>query len=313
MADVAEQERDEALREIFGRGIVNMSFVSLTENPQMVVEISLLPGVAITKGWNSPHLADSGFDPSRQSDDFALVWGTSPGKGVLRHLGKERVGDHGAAVLISCADRVSAETHSFFRHLTVRLQRSLLKPLLPDVEAALMREIPANNEALKLLTAYIVTLDQTEAAPGPELAHNISQHIADLVALAIGTSGDVSHVARCRGLAAARLATIKRWTLARLGDPDLNISLVAASSGVSPRYVQRLFEAEGTTFRAFVLSYRLKLAHRRLANPGLIGRTISDIVFACGFGDLSYFDRCFRAVYGERPSDVRHRAEQRDG
>ncbi|RUU46363.1 AraC family transcriptional regulator [Mesorhizobium sp. M6A.T.Ca.TU.002.02.2.1] len=33
--------------------------------------------------------------------------------------------------------------------------------------------------------------------------------------------------------------------------------------------------------------------------------TISSIAFEAGFGDLSYFHRAFRRLYGATPSDIR--------
>jgi AraC-like DNA-binding protein len=68
-----------------------------------------------------------------------------------------------------------------------------------------------------------------------------------------------------------------------------------------------LFEEEGTTFTEFVLEERLGYARRLLASPRSAGRKIIDIAFTCGFGDVSYFNRAFRARFGTTPSDVRAR------
>ncbi len=37
-------------------------------------------------------------------------------------------------------------------------------------------------------------------------------------------------------------------------------------------------------------------------------RTVSSVAFEAGFGDLSYFNRAFRRLYGATPSDVRAKA-----
>jgi AraC-like DNA-binding protein len=128
------------------------------------------------------------------------------------------------------------------------------------------------------------------------------------VSLAVGTNKDATEFAAGRGLRAARLAAIKRWVLAHLGEPGLNVAAAAAASNVGVRYVQMLFESEGATFSGFVLAQRLTRARRHLANPGLARKTIASIALDCGFGDLSYFNRSFRAAYGQSPSDVRRRA-----
>jgi AraC-like DNA-binding protein len=85
----------------------------------------------------------------------------------------------------------------------------------------------------------------------------------------------------------------------------VTIEAIAARHRVSVRYVQKLFEAEALTFSRFVLAQRLARVHRMLSDPRFAGRTISSIAFACGFGDLSYFNRVFRRQYGVTPSDLR--------
>ena len=107
------------------------------------------------------------------------------------------------------------------------------------------------------------------------------------------------------GLRAARLRAIKADIANNLGRPNLTIGEVAVRQRVTPRYVQMLFEAEGTTFSEFVLNARLLRAHRMLANPSLAGRPIISVALDAGFQDLSYFNRTFRRRFGDTPSGVR--------
>src|SRR5262245_33748520 len=81
--------------------------------------------------------------------------------------------------------------------------------------------------------------------------------------------------------------------------------------GVSPRYVQLLFENEGTTFSEFLLWERLVRAHRMLTDPLHAERTITALALKAGFGDLSYFNRAFRRRYGASPTEVREAARKR--
>lgn len=113
------------------------------------------------------------------------------------------------------------------------------------------------------------------------------------------------------GSGPARLEGIKRIVLKHLGDPGLSVTRVAATHGVTARYVQMLFEGERTTFSAFVLAERLAVAHRMLRDPRLSGRPIGTIALDAGFGDLSYFNRVFRRTYGGTPTDIRNRAMAR--
>jgi len=66
-----------------------------------------------------------------------------------------------------------------------------------------------------------------------------------------------------------------------------------------------LFDRDATTFSEFLLAQRLDRVHRMLTDPRYSDRTVSSLVLETGFGDLSYFNRCFRKLYGVTPSDVR--------
>ncbi|HYC94164.1 MAG TPA: helix-turn-helix transcriptional regulator [Sphingomicrobium sp.] len=305
LEQVPERERSSILREEFGRGVINTDFVPLTDAPWMELEIRPLPGVMITFGAHSPYCADTGHDASRGADDFNLVWATRPAKLLLAQRGRELRGDDGTAAFFSGADRLSGTARTDFHFVNIRLQRSLLGSLLPRTDDLLMRPIPPHTEALKLLNTYVGFL-RKDGEPGcTELAHAVSLHIADLVALAVGTTRDASERAAGRGLRAARAASVKAWMLERISDPGLSISAVAATHRISPRYVQMLFEDEGTSFSCWLRAGRLTLARRRLADPAHAHRSIASIAYDCGFSDLSWFNHAFRQAFGETPSDVR--------
>jgi AraC-like DNA-binding protein len=130
-------------------------------------------------------------------------------------------------------------------------------------------------------------------------------HVYDLFALALGATREAAAIANGRGVRAARLRAIKADLAANLGRPALSINAVAARHGVTPRYVQMLFETDGTAFSQFLLGQRLALAHRMLTDPRFADRSIGSIAFDVGFNDLSYFNRTFRRRFGATPSDAR--------
>ena len=55
-----------------------------------------------------------------------------------------------------------------------------------------------------------------------------------------------------------------------------------------------------------VLARRLERAHRLLLHRGQTANSIGAIAYACGFGDLSYFNRTFRRRFEMTPTDVRN-------
>ena len=93
--------------------------------------------------------------------------------------------------------------------------------------------------------------------------------------------------------------------LEQLPDPGLGIEAVARRQGITPRYVQRLFETQETTFSNFVRDQRLDLAFRMLRERASASCTITTIAFDAGFSDVTSFNRAFRRRFEATPSEVR--------
>lgn len=62
-------------------------------------------------------------------------------------------------------------------------------------------------------------------------------------------------------------------------------------------------KATGNTFISFLNQYRISQAKRLL----LSGKNISESSFECGFDSLSYFNRTFKKITGENPSEFKKR------
>jgi AraC-like DNA-binding protein len=241
------------------------------------------------------------------NDDFLLSVNLS-GASLIFQAGREcRLGP-GDAVLKSSSDVGGHDFPGPARYLTLRIPRRRLNSMAVKPEDALARVIPAHTEALRLLIDYVQVALRRHQLTSPQLRRLFISHVHDLIALTVGATRETSDMANSRGLQAARLSAIKDDITDGLGSESLNIASIAKRRGVTPRYVQMLFEAEGITFTEYVLEQRLTRARRMLADPGLSDRTISAIAFEAGFGNLSYFNRAFRRVFGATPSDIRAEA-----
>jgi AraC family transcriptional regulator len=102
--------------------------------------------------------------------------------------------------------------------------------------------------------------------------------------------------------AAARVTRAVR-AIERRPDAGLALGSLAREAGLSPFHFLRTFERlTGLTPHQFVLRVRLREAAIRLAvEPG----KVLDIALDCGFGDVSNFNRAFRAEFGVSPRAYR--------
>jgi len=77
--------------------------------------------------------------------------------------------------------------------------------------------------------------------------------------------------------------------------------IVAALCEMSPfRFSRSFHETYGITFQDYVVRYRILESCRLLKNPNT---NITDVAYAIGFNDASYFSRTFRRYVGTSPSN----------
>jgi AraC-like DNA-binding protein len=221
-------------------------------------------------------------------------------------LGRTAELEAGAGVLMTNAEVGSMQLAAASRFITFRVPRKPIAALLPNLDAALARRIPADNAALKLLVRYMDNARDTQALITPELRQLAVTHVYDLLALALGATRDAAEIARSRGVRAARLRAAKAFIGRHSGRAELSVRSVATYLGITPRYVHMLFATDGSSFTRFMIEQRLDRAYQMLVDPRITERTISMIAFAAGFSDLSHFNRTFRRRFGRTPSDARY-------
>lgn len=245
------------------------------------------------------------------NDDVILHVHRKGGR-VVSQLGREATIGVGAGLLTSNADASTIVLPGPAHFISVAIPRKSMKALAPGVEDAFLRPLPPDTSVLRVLVRYLDILDDELTATTPELRHTLAAHIHDLCALAIGAARDTAEIARGRGLRAARLNAVKTDIAEHLGEAKLRATAIALRQGITPRYIHKLFEGEGTTLSRFLCGQRLTRVHRRLTDPRHDHQTIGSLAYEAGFGDLSTFNREFRRHFGMTPSDVRlaQRAER---
>jgi AraC-like DNA-binding protein len=177
-----------------------------------------------------------------------------------------------------------------------------LRAMVPGLDDMVGHEL-APGGALSLAMDYSDMLLKHPAAVD-EAGLAIAAHLLDLAAIGLGARGDVASQARRGGLRAVSLKAVLMILEKRFAEPDFSAQKLAAAAGLSERYVNELLYEAGAGFTMRLNELRLRKAAELLARGD--GR-ISDLAFACGFNDLSYFNRCFRRRFGFTPTAARGR------
>jgi AraC-like DNA-binding protein len=297
-------ERVPFYRDFVGRVLARIDLEPIGEQFFCDGRLRRLPDLTITRICGSAVRALRTREMAEGNDTFALIV-NSQGAATFSQLGREAAVPAGNAVLVSDA-HASLMQRTASRSLSIHVPQAILGPLLANPDAALLSPIPRRLEALQLLVGYVDLLLQESAPLGAaELRQLAVDHVYDLIAATVGATRDAAETAAGRGVRAARLRAIKTDIARNLGIAEVSAAALAARHGVSPRYIRKLFEGESTSLSRFVRDQRLARIHRQLTDPRHAQRTISELAFAVGFGDLATFNRDFRRRYAMTPSDVR--------
>ena len=121
-------------------------------------------------------------------------------------------------------------------------------------------------------------------------------------------SGAASAPERLPLNAEARVTQVVR-TIDRYPSARLTLGVLSRQAGLSPYYFLRTFEhVTGVTPHQYVLRARLRQAAFRLATGA---ENVLDVALDCGFGDISNFNRSFRAEFAVTPVAFRRNSRSR--
>jgi AraC-like DNA-binding protein len=237
-------------------------------------------------------------------DRYCLVRNTGDRESTVIHRGREFTLRPGSIALLKLDEPFfAADGTSHKRFTNVHLPMSTLQALVPNVDQMVSCEL-APGGALSLAMDYSDLLLKHPAAVD-EAGMAIASHLLDLTVLGLGARSDHAIAAQRGGLRAVRLKAVLMILEQRFAEPDFSAQKLAAAAGLSERYVNELLFEAGASFSVRLNELRLRRAAELLAHGG--SQRISEVAFACGFNDLSYFNRCFRRRFGLTPTAARGR------
>ncbi|UGX94592.1 AraC family transcriptional regulator [Bradyrhizobium barranii subsp. barranii] len=292
----------ERWREQFCRQVADVDFVPIGEGRvHRTISPAILPRLRLSASFGTP----MSFVSLGTNDELVITM--SPNSALSGAMGRRPLEVAAGDVTIGDPSikgaHITQTTHGNFQ--TALLPRKALLRACPNAEDLIAQSIPGANPITSMFLRYYDLAHTYADKLAPAELDAVSQHLFDLSVLMIGARGDVAEQARMRGLAAARLETLKSDILAQLDNPALSLTVLSAAHRISPRTIQLMFEQAGITYSGFVLEQRLLRAERLLRNPNLRARKIIEIAHLAGFHDVSYFHRAFRRRFGRTPDDVR--------
>lgn len=253
------------------------------------ISVETMPGNAIAVS-RSP--ADIRKDPR----DYFMLWLMLDGQvGVeqRRHSAIMRAGD---LFTYDQSQPFSLDFEHWSRALMVTIPRPLLTSRLPTVHRFAGRRISANPSLAALVGSLITSLYHLDDEMDDDVASRISESALDILSVALE-----SNVESASGLTRhdRQLEGAKRYILAHLGDPELNVRSITKAQDMAQRTLYRLFADEGTTPMRWLWQQRLARSYKALSE-GKVTK-VTDVALSHGFGEVSHFSRSFKTAFGRSP------------
>lgn len=181
----------------------------------------------------------------------------------------------------------------------VLIERDILTSLVGRSHSLHGMVIPAGTAPATLLLNYCRTLWTLLPDLSAAESAAVVEQFAALFSATLRTGGTLGH-----RVEKSLRAGIDEWLKQHLSQPDLDARRVQERFGLSRTALFRLFADEGGLAR-YIRSLRLEAAHREL----ILNRhkSVTRILYDCGFSNERAFQRAFKAHYGSGARELRRK------
>ncbi|MEP6720305.1 MAG: helix-turn-helix domain-containing protein [Variovorax sp.] len=241
---------------------------------------------------------------SRANEDPLVFNFLLSGTALVEQDGRELVLKPGDGTVCESQRPYKLRFDDAFKIITIKLPREAVSHRAASIHRITARSLAEAGQLCPIVFAYLMSF--AEQAPRLEASalEKVSRNFTDLLGCALDEVilGSPLPLSEYRG---AALMRVKNFLERHLGECELDAVLVSSALQLSPRYINKLFEAEGTSLVRYIWRRRLERAANDLCDPARQSTAISSIAMSHGFNDLSHFSRAFRQRFDRSPRAYR--------
>lgn len=234
-----------------------------------------------------------------RTEDFVFLF---PTRKLLRYQQRGRDGlvQPGHVLLLNAAEPYVVDVPDGSENITIKIDREHLIHRHHDIDDL----CATGNFANPLLVPAIVTLgEQVLKLQSSAHTARIQDCIVDLLCLMLEfrEPSDRSHLVR-EALGTSLFNSISAYIRRRMADHSLTPERAAADHKISLRYLHKIFQHHGSSFRQVLQEERLQQAHLLIVEGGRRGKiNLGEVAFRCGFASQSHFSVSYKRRFGLSP------------
>lgn len=241
----------------------------------------------------------------RENPDCFWLVTILDGKGEWRDTDKTYLLNDGDILCGGGAAAAALRFPTEQRLLLVQVPKSALDQRLKPHVPAKPRRIGGEHGPTRMLASMLRSLADLAGDVTQEDLRPVELALPEFLLPCLLEGASTRALGGGAGMRAALLERVFQTIEMRLSDPELNYQQIASDHGISPRYLQKLFESINDSFGHYVKVRRLERCRLDLTSPLHAQKSISDILFQWGFNDSASFSRAFREQYGMSPREYR--------
>lgn len=265
---------------------------------------SKMADLTISRIEGSAHAAIhsvSGLKPSQDRLVFNFVL---TGQMLTEQDGRTVVVKAGDGAVCDAARPYVVQFDKPFEIACIALQRDRFPQRSANLVHLTAKSFLATSELCPIVMSYLLGLMKQAPALTPLNSDLVSRNFIELLSSMVveSTNCAQSLLSGHRGMVLVR---VKDFIEQNLNNADLDSARVAWELKLSPRYINQLLEAEGTSLSRYIWRRRLERASADLQNPAYRNQSVSTIAMSNGFNDLSHFSKAFRLKFNQSPRQFR--------
>jgi AraC family transcriptional regulator, positive regulator of tynA and feaB len=258
-------------------------------------------GKGISGGFRS-----RGHISARPEDTFLMIL---PTEGAIELQQRDRCHNVAPGMLAFLATGLPSRGRCWhsdnnqYAEIVLKIPGPRLRQVVPGIDNLCALPIQASGGCGKILRVMLSLLFQNVEGISDSQARMLETALLQTIGSAVmGAKGLPSATSRHDRVRCQAMEFI----YANLSDPSLTPPAIARHCGVSLRYLQGAFSAEGLSIAAALRDARLQRSYDYLRQPESAGRSILQIGLTWGFTNPGSFSRAFKQKFGISPSLARH-------
>ncbi|MEL6963341.1 MAG: helix-turn-helix domain-containing protein [Pseudomonadota bacterium] len=242
-------------------------------------------------------------DIGAATDAYFLLSLQTASKSRISQFGHSSLLEPGDMALYASTDPYTLQLDDGFSQVVVQVPSDSLLQRLPGAHLLTAQKVDGQSAIGRLVGTTIIAFSQHIDHDNPVVGSLIQDTLVDLIATGLASLDEVR--ADLSSSERNILIRAKSFIQNNIGNPDLDRTLVAETTGMSTRRLNEIFARADGSISQFIRSARLNAIKSDLRDRRFASLSITEIAFKNGFSNIQHFSQAFKQQTGLTPRDFR--------